>query len=406
MLHELGAHPFAYALIPLLGAVLGLTATKIAMLGVLRPPTFLGVGRLGTRATVATHHDAIAAELAAFVSERLVSGQELLSRLDPQTMVDSIEVPLRKLVDESTVELFQRHRPELWEMLPLRIKQSVIKQARARAPELARNVLAEIEIDVDAVLDVGDLVRRSFANNPGLLLKTLDATLAPVFTAVVRRGGLFGLLLGVLELPVVAATHSLAALPIAGLVVGVLAMLLALAPATRPRAPRSLLGFPLRNDIDRFRRRIGAAFADALASKVLTFGAVVDTLARGVRRERVYTLVRREVINAVDAQTSYAKPFVSAALGGKQLQNIKNGAATTAVERAGRLTRHLAGYANEAMDVRNSVLFRFAKLPSEQCAPLIGTVLRRGRGKTYGLAAVVGVVFGLAELLLMAKTWG
>jgi uncharacterized membrane protein YheB (UPF0754 family) len=406
MLHELGAHPFVYALIPLCGALIGFAATKIAMLGVLRPPTFLGVGRVGTRATVAAHRDEVAAEVAALVSERLVSGQELLSRLDPETMVASIEVPLRKLVDESTVELLQHYKPDLWEMLPLRIKQSLIKQARSRAPELARNVLAEIEIDADAVLDVEELVWRTFAENPALLLKTLGDTLAPVFSAIVRRGCFFGFVGGLIELPIVVATHQVVTLPIAGLVIGVLATLLAITPAKRPHAPRSVLGIPLRNDLDRFRHRIGSTFASALASKVLVFGTIVDALAHGSHRERVFTLVRREVISAVDAQTSYAKPFVSAAFGGKQLQMLKNGAATTAVERAGRLTRHLAGYADEAMDVRNSVLFRFVKLPATQCAPLVDAVFSRGRGKTYGLAVVIGIVIGVAELLLMAKTWG
>ncbi|WP_020496200.1 hypothetical protein [Sciscionella marina] len=378
MLTEIATAPLLYLAFPVLGALAGFIALSLGW--------FLAYS-LDRHSVLTSRAGSIATRIAHLVATEL-SAQELLSRIDPETVAARLDGPLRKLVDETTVELMQRHKPDLWELLPLRFKRVVIERARDRAPELASAVLAALEADAGDVLELEPLILRVLSEDPVLLARIGRELSTPIRNATTRRGTLFSFLIGVLEIPLVAGTHSAPAA--------------ALAPLVLVPAARWLAGLRLSADLEHNRARIAAALGERIADPVLGFGNIITELVSGPRSERVRQLVRREVTSAIDAQTSVAKPLVSAALGANKFQHIKRGAAERALSGAPTLTRLVDEYAEESMQVRAALAFRLRRTPVDRLEPPFRAVLAAARARCYLIAVLIGLVLGGAQFAITA----
>jgi hypothetical protein len=92
------------------------------------------------------------------LTKNLVDPQEIFSRLDPEKVVEELEQPLLKAVDEVTREVMEQYQPRLWEMLPGRAQQMFINQVRAQTPKVVTRLLREVSTNIDEVLDVNEML--------------------------------------------------------------------------------------------------------------------------------------------------------------------------------------------------------------------------------------------------------
>lgn len=373
MLTEIAAHPLVYALPPVLGVLGGIGA---ALLG-----WWLSFAS-EHRSVLASKTEPLAASIAALVGKEL-SAQELLSRLDPELIADRLDGPLRKLVDETTVELMQRHKPDLWELLPLRVKRMVIERARSKAPDLAKAILAAIETDAGDVLELEPLVYRVLTEEPGLLARIGRAVSAPVRAAITRRTAVLGFVFGLLESVLLAASRT--------------PLTVALAPIVLLPLARWIAALPLGADPRGKRAKLAGLLSERIAADVLSFANIITELLSGARAERVHQLVRREVTSAIDEQASVAKPLLSAAIGANTFQEIKRGAVDRAIQGAPALTKLVDEYAEESMRVRTALAYRLRRAPSDRMREMSRATLTVARTRCTLAAVAFGVLIGAAQ---------
>lgn len=382
MFTEIATHPVYYIALPVIGAIGALLAARLGTVLCLHPQR---------RAVATTHARGLAAAIATLTT-RSLSAQELLSRLDPDQIAERIQDPLRKLVDETTVELMQRHKPDMWELLPLRMKQTVIERARSRAPSLAGSVLTALEVDAGDVLELDALIERVLAEDPALLRRTVRELHAPLLRSVTVAATALGFLFGLVWVPAAAAIPALG-VAVAG-------------PVLVVPAACVLAALPVRRYLARHRKRFTDALSRRVADPVLGFSNIITELVSGARSDRVAQLVRREVTAAVDDQAGVAKPLVSATVGATKFQHIKRGAAQRAMDGATALAKQVDEYADESMQVRAALSHRLRRTPVDELAVLPRRFLRAARSRLLLCAVPLGLLAGAAQFAVATLTVG
>lgn len=387
-----------YLAVALGGAVIGALVNVLGNRLLFAPIRFLGVSRIGLQGALPRNAERLAALHAELVCGGLLDAQELFARIEPGRLAGEIERPLRRTVDELTVEVALHQSAGLWEMAPGRLKRLLINQLGEQAPTMVAGVIEEIAVDAADVFDLDHLVSTTLRGDVELLNSLTRRIGGPTLRMAPRYGAAFGLLLGVLALLVLGFTGSPVVLLVAGPLIGVCARLGAMTLLFLPRR-RTALGwqgsFPAR------RAKVAAEYAEALARDVITFDRIVSELMNGPRAERMHAIIRREVHRTIDSALNLAKPLLVAAIGARQFQRIKQEASAKVVERIPAMVRVAAPYAMSAMDIRNTINHRVRQLPAARYELLLRPAVDANRWRLLPACALLGAVLGAAGMLIL-----
>lgn len=376
----------AYLAVAVAGAALGYLVNRIAQHLTFAPVHPRG-GPLRLQGTVPRSTTWLAARYAALVDDALLSGQEIMSRLDPEELTGPARGALARNAADLTTTLIQRHRRGVWEFLPEQVQQLVLARARAAAPALAQRIIEQIEMDVADVLDLRHLVETRLAADPPLLADLGNRLTAPAARPVRVAGALIGLLLGLAAAGVLDVTGAPLVLPVFGLLIGLLSRTVAIRvvnlPALQPR----------------LRRHVSTVFAQ-LVSEIVTFDAVLAELLHGSRAPRLHALVHREVRHTIDAQASVVKPVLAVAVGSTNLREMRNAAGEEILRELPRVMAPARRYAHAAMAVRDTVWHR-AMRTRDIVPALLRPVLEAAAWRLTVLTTLLGLAAGIAGWVVL-----
>lgn len=329
----------------------------------------------------------IAAAWAKVFATTLLSGQELLSRLDPTRLADEIELPLRIAAEDIIVGLAARHQLAAWEILPMRTKKSMLDQFGNATPELIRRILHEIAVDVDDVLNIENLVNSALVSDTDEFGKIARRLIGNVFAVFTRMATTIGLGIAIVGALLIAASgYFWLALPF-----GVLGCWLSLWFAGE---------FALRA----FRRQrgdIATWLADEFAVDIVNFGTIVDELTNGQLAGHTMSIIRREIQRLIDQRMELIKPVLAAMIGPRRFQQIRNEAIDRAIRAFPAVAGKAAEYANAAMAVRATLAHRIRRLPSTEYDRLITPILHFDRVRLVTGCAAIGLLTGAIALVTL-----
>src|SRR5690606_5617009 len=208
-----------------------------------------------------------------------------------------------------------------------------------------------------------EMTVRRLTSDKKLLVKLIRETSRPEMAFIARSGIYFVFVLGIVQAVVWAVTKNPLVMPIFGAAVGLFTDWLAIQLIFVPREPVYItrkLYFQ-----DKFQRRkaeVAQQYGEIIARDVLTVPNLMESILSGPRSDRLMAMISRTVAEAIDEQTSSARPLVNATIGGKRLEEMKRAAADKSIARLPETVRHAEGYLTEAMDVARLVEERMSKL--------------------------------------------
>lgn len=383
-----------YLAVPLVAALLGYLVNSLA--------EKLLFTQMNLPGSVYRHNARLATLHSKLVADALVDAQELFARVEPRQLAAEIDKPLRRTVDELTVEVATQYRPGLWEMLPLRVKQLFTSQIREQAPAMAAELFEELTVDAAEMFHLEHLVHTRLTEDAALLARLTKRIADPVLAAMRLAGAVIGLLIGLLALLVLGLTGSLLVLPVAGLLAGFAARWCApyalFLPRNRRRWP---FAGALQGRFFTKRVPVAAGYAEILSKDVLSFDGIVRELTAGERSDRLAELVRRNVHRKIDTQLNVAKPFVVATFGSRQFQGVKQTVSTKVFNRIPEVLRPSAGYVTTAMDVRNTIGHRVRTLQPARYELLLRPAIEQDRWQSALFCALLGAILGGLGMLAM-----
>ncbi|WAL66135.1 DUF445 family protein [Amycolatopsis cynarae] len=400
---DLGTHWPVYASMPLVAALIGYVTKRVAIEMMFRPIEFVGIRPfLGWQGVLPANAERMATTATEMLINNLVEPREIFSRLDPAQVAKEIEEPMLRVVEDVTREVFEQYRPGLWEGMPARARELLLKRVRADAPKLITKIMREIAYDIDGVLDLKHMVVTNLVRDKALLNRLIRNISRPEMRFIARSGLVFGFTLGLVQLAVWALTRSPVVLPLFGLGIGWLTDWLALKMIFLPREPRRFFGLYTWQGVFQKRRdQVAADYGEMIANEIITVPNLLEAVLRGPKSDRLFQLITREVRRTIDEQAGLVKPLVVFAVGSRRFQEMKQIAAAKAVERVHDTVRHAEDYAINALDVRNTIVDRMRQLTPIEFEGLLRPAFRQDEWKLIAVGAVIGGLVGELQVLLM-----
>ena len=112
-------------------------------------------------------------------------------------------------------------------------------------------------------------------------------------------------------------------------------------------------------------------------------------------------VIQRHVKQAVDEQAGMAKPIVAMAVGSRKYVEIKQLIADAILKELPQTVRHATGYAEDAMDIRNTLITKLKALSSEEFEDMLRPVFKEDEWILIAVGAALGFLVGELQVFVM-----
>lgn len=394
---------YVYVSMPVIAALIGYGTKLVAIRMMFQPIEFTGVRPfLGWQGIVPRKAARMAAIACDTMTDRLISAGEVVSRLDPERVAKELEQPLLAAVDEITREIAAEYDPRLWESLPPQVRDLVVGRVKAEAPKVVKAILASVQSDVDSVFDLKGMVVENLVRDKELLNRIFLESGRREFQFIARSGLVFGFTIGLVQMMAWAVLRSPWVMPIFGGLTGWFTDWLALRMIFNPREPKRYFGvFRWQGLFLKRRQEVAADYGDLIAKEIITPHNVMEAVLRGPLADRLFAVVQREVVSAMDRQTRLARPLLAVTVGSRRYQEIKHSVAEKVMRRMPDTLAYIEDYAEEAMDIRNTLVQKMQELTAEEFEELIRPAFQADEWILITVGAVLGFAVGELQVLLV-----
>ena len=401
---DLRQHWWLYASMPIVAALIGWVTKLVAIRMMFEPIEFVGwKPYLGWQGIVPRRAATMAAIACDTLTSRLIRPAELFARLDPDRIARETEKPMLDAVDEITREVAAHYQPGLWEALPEGVRVRIIQRIQSDAPQLVRQIMLDVQQNIDRVFDLKDMVVGNLLRDKRLLNRVFQEIGAAEFRFIARSGLVFGFLIGCVQAVTWALTHSALVMPIFGALTGWLTDWLALQMIFRPQEPTKYLfglvewqGLFLKR-----RQQIAEEYGALVADEVLTPRNIMEAILKGPLSDRLFNMVQKQVQQLVDDRAGMAKPFVVLAVGSTRYQEMKRLIAEKVMERMPDTMRHVERYAADALDIRNTLTSKMRELTPNEFEALLRPAFQQDEWILIAVGAALGFLVGELQVFLM-----
>lgn len=400
ILDEFAAHWQVYLSMPVVAAVIGYLTKRAAIEMMFRPLRFVGIAEpfLGWQGVVPRNSARMIRISADLITSRLIDPKEIFARLDPDQLARELEAPLLLAADEITRDVLDRYQPGLWSRLPPLAQELVVKRVQAAAPDLVRRIMAEIQQNIDEVLDIKEIAVAALTRDTRLLVTMIREISRPEMAFIARCGVYFGLILGLVQTVVWAVTKNPLVLPIFGAAIGWLTDWLAIKLVFFPRERTKILGLvPFQGVFQRRRDQVAKDYGKIVAREVMTVRNIVDAVLRGPRAGRLKEMIHRVVLDTIDEHAGLARPLI----GDPRFRELRAAAADRALHYLPSTMRHAESYATKALDVRDTIATKLRRLTRVEYEALLRPAFRQDEWKLIAVGAVIGGLIGELQVLLL-----
>jgi uncharacterized membrane protein YheB (UPF0754 family) len=334
---------------------------------------------------------------------RLGTVAELFEQIEPERVAAHAVAWVEPRMGEYTDEVMRARDAVLWENLPELVKDGIRARARRRLPPLVGAAVEEIGRRIDELLDFRQMIVGRLAGDPALLNRLFLESGAREFRFIVRSGLYFGFLFGLVQLAVWVVYPAPWVLPAFGAAVGWATNWIALNLVFRPLQPRKIGPFTLHGLFLRRQREVAAVWCRIVTREILTVRNLIRALLSGPRAERAQAVIRRHLRPLVDESVDVLRPVAQAAVGLEGYAGLRE----TVGEKAVAVSAEPFDdpFFNEARARRVESLLRerMEALPSEEFQDLLRPCFQEDEMKLIVLGGVLGLLAGLAQLLLVFR---
>ncbi|WP_370945038.1 DUF445 domain-containing protein [Amycolatopsis sp. cg5] len=397
---DLAQHWPLYASIPLVAALIGYVTKLVAIRMMFQPLEFVGIKPfLGWQGIVPKRAARMASIACDTMTQQLIKPAEVLERLDPARVAKELEKPLLSAVEEIVRDVASQYQADLWESMPVRMQEMVIRRVQAEAPKMIAGVLDAIKEDIDQVFDLKDMVVTALVKDKALLNRIFKESGSKEFQFIARSGLVFGGLIGVIQLIVWLLFRFPLIMPLFGLFTGWFTDWLALKMIFVPRRPKKYFGIVEWQGLFLKRREeVAEAYGALIAKEIITPHNVLEAVLRGPLSDRVLALIQRQI----DTELGLSRrPLVVFAVGSKRYQEMKLSISRKIMDRLPESMRYIEDYAEDAMDIRNLLVTKMKELEPEEFEELLRPAFQQDEWILIATGAILGFCMGEAQVLLL-----
>jgi uncharacterized membrane protein YheB (UPF0754 family) len=336
------------------------------------------------------------------LTKKLLDPRDLFDRLDPDRIVKEIEQPLIETVRSVAAELAARTRPEAWNLLPAAAQNRVVAHISRDAPQIVADVMKEMRDNLPDLFDFKELVVTSLVKDKKVLNKMFREAGVRAFNFIVHFGAPSGFAIGTIQAFAWAFFRDPMIMPIFGLLTGWLTDYVALKLVFAPKAPKRILGlFTWQGVFFKHRREFTDIYGALIAEQVVTPSRILSAIMEGPGSDRLISIIQRRVSAEMESQIGLGRPLVVLAVGGRGYQQVHEIITAAVVERLPATMGRLEQYAEDALDIRTTIVLKMRDMTDDDFEGLLRPVFRQDEWKLITVGALLGFAVGELQILLV-----
>jgi uncharacterized membrane protein YheB (UPF0754 family) len=406
---DLRTHLWIYLSMPVVAALIGYVTKLLAIRMMFEPIEFVGFKPpyLGWQGIVPRRAAFMASVACETITSRLITPKEVFGRLDPDRVAKEIERPLLEDVETITREIMEQFQPRLWELLPENIRNLVLRRIKAEAPAVVSQIMVEVKANLDSVFDLKGMVVSNLVQHKRLLNRIFRESGRGEFQFIARSGIWFGAIIGVVQAVTWMLTHSALVMPAFGLFTGWFTDWLALKMIFYPKEPKRFFGlFTWQGLFLKRRKEVSAEYGALIATEIITPAKIIETVLSGPLSDRLFAMVQHHVQKMVDEQAGMAKPVLVLAVGTDRYKEMKRLVVQKIIERLPRTLKHVERYAEDVMDIRNTLVTKLQELSPAEFEGILRPAFQQDEWILIAVGAMLGFLVGELQVFIMVHLGG
>jgi uncharacterized membrane protein YheB (UPF0754 family) len=328
--------------------------------------------------------------------------REFFDQLDRSKLSEQILESSRKDIGALVERVMEREHPQFWRDLPPQMRARIERRVQEHLPEVIDEVTDQLAGHIDDLVDVKLMVIRHIEAHPALANKVFQSVGQQELKLIVNLGFVFGFLFGIPVAVLTAIVESPLVLLVCGPIVGWVTNWLAIIMIFEPVEPRKVGPFTLHGMFLRRQHQASEVYASVIADDIITVRNFGDELLHGPRGDKTQALIASSLRPAVDRAAGPLLPAVRLAMGRREYDAFREGVATESVEFTVAPLGDPDFNRDRAREVHTLIVDRMRKLPPADFAEMMRSAMREDEWLLLAHGAVLGVVGGLAHLVVFA----
>ena len=389
--------------IPISSALVGWGTNVLALKMTFHPLEFVGIRPFfGWQGIIPAKAVSMANRTVDLMTQRLVEVQEVIERLDPEEVVEALSPGVSELIRGIIDDVMQREQPTLWNTLPEDVKEQIYAKAEAQSPFVIRESMADLLVDIEEVLDLKQMAVTALLADRAFLNRIFLECGREEFKFIERSGLYFGFLFGVIMMAAWLVWPADWLLPVFGFVIGWLTNFLALKMIFEPARPRNVFGFTWQGSFLKRQDEVSEAYSRLVARNIVSTSNILQAIFDGPGSKRLLEIIERYVAEAASHYEAVPRPVTNFLIGSEQYVAIKSDISERIVNAVpGGPVYDIQDYADEALDIENTLRERLRELPPEQFTGLLRPIFQEDEWKLILVGAVLGCLVGFAQSLVL-----
>jgi uncharacterized membrane protein YheB (UPF0754 family) len=389
--------------VPTITAFIGWVTNWSAVRMIFWPREYRGVGKLGWQGIVYKQGHKFAGGVADMVTKNLITTSELVGRLDPGEIYGLLAADLDRSNQELAREAVEIVQPGAWDRLPEQVRQMVLAQLVAQSPALVREIFERLQARADELVDLHQLVtERLSGDNADRLARLTKRIARNEFKFIEWSGGVIGLLVGLLQIPVWEIFEIWWVLPIVGGVVGLGTNWIAIEMIFRPHEPRRYFGFYRYQGLFPKRQAaIAADYGDSAKKEILTPDSFLAHVAAEGRLELLTSIVRATVRERLEAEWQKVKAMVPVTVTPEMIDRVADGVVTRMAALVPVVRPRFEAYLEDKLDVARTVETRLAVLPKPDFERVIRGIFEEDELTLIVVGGFLGAAVGFLQAAIV-----
>jgi uncharacterized membrane protein YheB (UPF0754 family) len=391
------------AAVPLVTAFVGWVTNWCAVQMIFWPEQFRGIGRFGWQGIVYRHNRKFAEGAADLAAGSLLTAHDVTDRLDPEEIGELYEHAFGAEAPTILRACWDVVRPGLWDDLPGVVQDLVVGQVRRDGREALRDGYHRFRDNEEEIIDLHalavDTLTRDGGRNMANLVKEFGAK---ELRFIVRYGGVFGLLIGLVEAALWSIFQTPWLLPLVGGAVGLGTNWLAIQMIFRPYEPTRYFGlvtyqglFPARQ------QEIARDYAKVSARDVVTAHNLLGQMTHGEAGDRLAGLVADSIREHFDERVEPLRGPFPLTLLAPLLERIKETILEQVLVALPHLRPEFEAYLDRKLDVEGLIRERLSGLTKREFERILRGVFEEDEWTLIALGGVLGALIGVGQALLL-----
>lgn len=387
-------------LIPLISAVVGWVTNYLAVKMMFYPVNFIGLKApyLGWQGLIPQKRRKMAEISVDLILGKLLSVQELASRLESDKIQEAIQRRLKQILKKIINEVLQESTPSLWAALPAAGKDLVYARIEADIPNVLDKIITDFQSNIIEIIDIKELVVEHLSENPELINEIFLTAGNKEFPFIINSGLYFGFLLG---LPTMFFWHFYQTwwiLPLGGVIVGYATNWVALQIIFEPKNPIRIGPFTIQGMFLKRQDEVAEVYSKLIEKKLINSENIINTILYGSGSAQLLEIVESHVNDAIERYVAISQPYLGLTMGAESYFKMKKLAAKRLFDDSEKYLLYMHEYANKALNVGEDLREKMQALTPTEFEGVLRPAYKQDEWKLIVIGAFLGGVAGVLQL--------